>query len=225
MRAIVLICLLHAVLPFQWNDPGQDPPPTDAKPGRECLADQGSCGCCLMWKEMDRLTTYFNATLNTLENEYAQTKHSLDKIEASRTAFSVALTDNNNLICFGPFASDELITYRHVFINLGDGYSADTGVFTVPHSGVYSLALTVYSDAGSPGNLLAACANLLVNGQMVAGNRENNEQDQEDSATVVAALHLAAGDTVAAKMPAGSFLCDDSSHYNTFSAFLLYPTE
>ncbi|XP_056297168.1 cerebellin 20 [Pseudoliparis swirei] len=192
---------------------------------RDCVADQGSCGCCLMWREMDRLTTYFNSTLNALEDEYQRTTRSLDRMEASRSAFSVALTANNNLICFGPFPSDELITYQHVFINLGGGYSADTGVFTVPHSGVYSVALTSYSDAGSAGNVLAVGADLLVNGQTVTGNRENNQQDQEDSATAVLVLHLAAGDKVAANMPAGCFLCDDRSHYNTFSAFLLYPTE
>lgn len=101
----------------------------------------------------------------------------------------------------------------------------DTGIFTVPRSGVYSIALTVYSDAGSPGNTLAACAGLLVNGQLVTGPREKNMQDQEDSATIVVALHLKAGDKVSVSLPIGCFLCDDSSHYNTFTGFLLYATD
>lgn len=144
---------------------------------------------------------------------------------ASRSAFSVALTNGKNLKCFGPFRDDKLIIYEHIFINLGDGYSAETGIFTVPRSGVYSLALTVYSDAGSPGNTLAACASLRVNGQVVAGPREKNMQDQEDSATIVVALHLQAGDQVAVNLPIGCFLCDDNSHYNTFTGFLLYATD
>ncbi|XP_068441857.1 complement C1q-like protein 4 [Clinocottus analis] len=226
MRAIVLICLLHAAhAMFQWNNPGEEQPLPETRPGGACVADPGSCGCCVMWKEMDRLTTYFNTTLNNLESQCEQTKRSLDKIEAGRDAFSVALTDHPSINCFGPFPSDRLIPYKHVFINLGEGYSVNTGVFNVTHSGVYSIALTVYSDAGAARNLLAACADLVVNGKMVAGNSEKNVHDQEDAATLVVALHLTAGDTVAVNMPAGCFLCDDVSHYNTFSGFLLYPTE
>ncbi|XP_068567634.1 complement C1q-like protein 4 [Cebidichthys violaceus] len=221
MRAIVLICLLHAALPFSWDLSG--PIPT-LGPGSECVTDSGSCGCCTMLKEMDRLTTYFNTTLNTLEKEYEQTKHSLDKMKASRSAFSASLT-NDKTICHGPYNFAKLLSYKRVFINLGNGYSADTGVFTAPHSGVYSLALTVYSDTGAPGGKMVACAELLVNSQLVAGPREGNERDQEDSTTTVVALHLKAGDTVAVNLPSGCFICDDSSQHNTFSAFLLYPTE
>ncbi|XP_031716851.1 complement C1q-like protein 4 [Anarrhichthys ocellatus] len=191
---------------------------------RECVTDSGSCGCCMMLKEMDRLTTYFTTTLNTLEKEYRQTKHSLDKVKASRSAFSATQIDDTD-ICHVSYKFDKLLSYKRVFINLGNGYSADTGVFTVPHSGVYSLALTVYSDAGAPGRRIAACANLLVNNQLVAGPREENKLDQEDSATTVVALHLKAGDMVAVQLPGGCFICDNSSQYNTFSAFLLYPTE
>lgn len=117
---------------------------------------------------------------------------------------------------------NELIPYRHVFLNLGGGYDSVNGIFTVPLSGVYSVALTVHSDAGAPGNSLAACAGLWVNGHFVAGAREMNHQDQEDSSSVAVALRLQAGDIVYVLLPPDCFLCDDSSHFNTFSAFLLY---
>ena len=143
----------------------------------------------------------------------------------SRSAFSVSLFNENNFNCFGPFPDDKLIPYKHVSINLGDSYSTETGIFTVPRSGVYSLALTVYSDAGAPGNTLAACASVQVNVQVVAGSKDRNMQDQEDSATIVMALHLNAGDKVAVNLPIGCFLCDDNSHYNTFTGFLLYATD
>lgn len=141
---------------------------------------------------------------------------------ANRVAFSVALFDDKSFKCFGPMRADASIPYRHVFLNLGGGYEPLTGTFKVPHSGIYSLALTVHSDAGAPGNHLAACARLRVNGQPVAGAKEKNFQDQEDSSTVTVALRLQAGDHVDVLLPAGCFLCDDSSHFNTFSAFLLY---
>lgn len=143
----------------------------------------------------------------------------------SRCAFSVALTDQPNFFCFGPFAAEKLVTYQHVFVNVGGGYSPASGVFTAAQSGVYSLALTAFGDAGAPGVPLAACADLLVNGRAVAAAREKNAQDQEDSASAVLALHLAAGDKVAVSLPVGCSLCGDGGHFNTFSGFLLYPTE
>ncbi|KAK5868477.1 hypothetical protein PBY51_009487 [Eleginops maclovinus] len=197
----------------------------DSETENACLIDQGSCGCCLMQQQIQRMKTFFNTSLTELEQELTKTKNVLNNIRASRSAFSVSLTNKNNFNCFGPFRDDKLIPYQHVFINLGDGYSPETGIFTVPRSGVYSLALTVYSDAGSPGNTLAACANLQVNGLTVAGSKEKNMQDQEDSATVVVALHLNAGDRVAVNLPIGCFLCDDNNHYNTLTGFLLYATD
>lgn len=218
-----------------------------------CLTDQASCGCCLMQQQIHRMKMFFNMSLTELETELEKTKAILNNVRgesrcsgfakrfdtiwavlqwslflpfpASRSAFSVALTKEDSLKCFGPFRDDKLITYEHIFINLGNGYDASTGIFTVPRSGVYNLALTIYSDAGSPGNTLAACAGLQVNGQLVAGPSEKNMQDQEDSATIVLAVHLQAGDRVSVNLPIGCFLCDDSSHYNTFSGFLLYATD
>ncbi|XP_042342842.1 complement C1q-like protein 4 [Plectropomus leopardus] len=231
MRAIVLLCLLEAAFvqafDFAWPGPGTNTGNVGVNPNSEnaCLADQASCSCCLMQQQIQRMKMFFNMSLNELEKELTKTKNVLNNVRASRSAFSVALTTEDKLKCYGPFRDDKLIIYKHVFINLGDGFNTETGVFTVPRSGVYSLALTVYSDAGSPGNTLAACAGLLVNGQLVAGPREKNMQDQEDSATIVVALHLNAGDLVAVNLPIGCFLCDDSSHYNTFTGFLLYATD
>lgn len=141
---------------------------------------------------------------------------------ATRTAVSVALFSNKNFRCFGPFYVATRVIFEHIFLNLGGGYNLANGIFTVPHSGVYSLALTIFSDAGSPGIELAACARLQVNGQALAGSKDQNLNDQEDSSTTVVVIHLKTGDEVAVYLPAGCFLCDDSNHYNTFSAFLLY---
>ncbi|XP_071351765.1 complement C1q-like protein 4 [Trachinotus anak] len=171
------------------------------------------------------LKTYFNMTLAKLEKKYSQTNQSLVNIEASRTAFSVALFSDVTFKCYGPIASNSNIIYKHVFLNMGGSYSVDTGIFTVPRSGVYSIAVTIYSDAGSPGRSLAACASLQVNGQVVVQSREANKDDQEDSATIAVVLQLMAGDKVAVNLPTGCFLCEYSSYFNTFSAFLLYATE
>ncbi|XP_037630352.1 complement C1q-like protein 4 [Sebastes umbrosus] len=225
MRAIVLMCLLHAALArYDGNHFGHSTSSPPPKEGRECITDQGACGCCVMVQEVNRLTTYFETSLNTLEMETMQTAQRLNNIEASRVAFSSSMNNADRMTCFGPFPDNRLVPYDYVFINLGDGYNASTNIFTAPHSGVYSIALTIYSDAGSPGNTLAACASLQVNGKVLVGSSERNKQDQEDSATIVVALQLNTGEEVAVRLSAGCFLCDDKNHYNTFSAFLLYPT-
>lgn len=144
---------------------------------------------------------------------------------ASRVAFTVSLYSGDNFKCYGPFGVNSVIIYKHSFLNYGGAYSTDTGIFSVPYSGVYSLAATFYSDAGSPGYKLGICASLQVNNQVVAGAKDFNTNDKEDSATVAIALHLKAGDQVSVSLSNGCFLCDDYSHYNTFSAFLLYVTE
>lgn len=208
-----------------------------------------------MQQQIHRMKMFFNTSLAELETELTKTKNILNNVRGetqvsqhpsirslfltvnclffldtftplgSRSAFSVALNNEDDLKCFGSFRDDKLITYSHIFINLGNGYNQQTGIFTTPRAGVYSLALTVYSDAGSPGNTLAACAALQVNGKSVAEPHEKNMQDQEDSATIVVAVHLNAGDKVSVNLPIGCFLCDNKSHYNTFSGFLLYATD
>ncbi|XP_035808233.2 complement C1q-like protein 2 [Amphiprion ocellaris] len=229
MRALVLLCLVHVALArnYGWTPPDPNRPTSAPGPnaGNACQKNDQYCGCCMMVQETNRLQMYFNETLNRVEEEFNKTKQYLSMIKDSRVAFSVALNNESNMVCFGPFRADASVIYRHVFLNLGGDYNVSTGVFTVPRSGVYSLALTVYSDAGTPGGSLAACATLQVNGKVVAGPSERNTQDQEDSVTIVLALHLKAGDKVAVNLPTGCFLCDDKSHYNTFSAFLLYCTE
>uniref|UniRef100_UPI0037E941FA complement C1q-like protein 2 n=1 Tax=Semicossyphus pulcher TaxID=241346 RepID=UPI0037E941FA len=192
---------------------------------RECKRDQGSCGCCTIYREVNKMETYFDKRLNELEAEYKKAKQSLSDLKASRTAFSVTLLKDGTLKCFGSSASATALIYGQVYLNLGNGYNIFTGMFTVPHSGVYSFAITVYSDTGAPGASVAACAGLQVNDVDVAGSADKNKNDQEDSSSNVVALHLKAGDKVHVNVPAGCFLCDDKYHYNTFSGFLLYPTE
>ncbi|XP_046891633.1 cerebellin 20 isoform X2 [Hypomesus transpacificus] len=188
MKVVVFLCVLAVALAqeskYNWNGPS-DPNPVDPNTENVCLTDQSSCGCCLMQKQMTRMEQFFNMSLNELEKGLVKTQNVLNNIRASRSAFSVALTDTNQ--CVGPNPNAVPLIYTHIFINLGNGYNVNTGVFTVPRSGVYSL--------------------------------------EEDSATVVLAVQLSAGDTVSVTLPAGCYLCDNQNHYNTFTGFLLYATD
>lgn len=134
----------------------------------------------------------------------------------------MALDDNrrNSAECFGPKTTDELIVYKYVFANLGNGYNAQTGIFTVPRSGVYSLSITLY--AGFAVGNMATCISLQVNNEVVSVLREVKRRDLEDSSTLVAAVRLEAGDQVAASLPAGCVICSHGGLFNTFTGFLLY---
>ncbi|XP_036379632.1 uncharacterized protein LOC118774392 [Megalops cyprinoides] len=227
MRGVILLTLLGTALAegsvsYSWYGPGQTPLENPA-PENLCLTDPGSCGCCVMQRQLWRLSQFFNTSLNQFEAGLQKAQGVVQSIQASRSAFSVALTDSRR--CVGPEREEVAVVYQSVFVNMGGSYNVFTGVFTAPRSGVYSLALTVFSDAGSPGALLAACARLRHNGRVLATPSERNTDDQEDSATVVLATQLRAGDTVSVRLPPGCFLCDDYSHYNTFSGFLLYAAD
>ncbi|XP_017286111.1 C1q-related factor isoform X2 [Kryptolebias marmoratus] len=224
MKAMFL-CLLHAAFvhgfEFPWSEYGQKSLSTDSAPISVCRYDPASCGCCLMQRQIQRMEQFFNNTVTELNQELTNTKMILHNLRASRSAFSVALNNQASLSCFGPFSDDRLIIYQHVFLNLGDNYNPQTGVFTVPSSGAYSLAVTIYGLV-SPDKNLASCANLQVNGQTVAPLSEKHGPDSEDSSTAVVAVHLNAGDKVSVSLPSGCTVCDDSHHFNTFTGFLLY---
>ncbi|XP_034459746.1 complement C1q-like protein 2 [Hippoglossus hippoglossus] len=220
MRAIVLLCLLHAAFAewpsfwqsLDWNEP------------KNVCEEPYTCSCCLILQQVNNLSSHINSTLNELDKEYTQTLQQLSKFEASRTAFSVAL-QYSSFRCYGPKPGDITVIYKHVFLNLGGSYDVKTGIFTALHAGVYTFALTIHSDAGVAGALLATCAELLFNNNVVANLKEVNKEDQEDGATIVVVLQLNATDEVAVNMPKGCSLCDDDNHYNTFSGFLLFATD
>ncbi|XP_023667854.1 cerebellin 20 [Paramormyrops kingsleyae] len=226
MRGILLLSLLATALTenwnYTWNGPGHGDT-ADSNTENICLTDAASCGCCVMHRHMWKMERFFNLSLSELRKELETAQAALDGIRASRSAFSVALLDVRN--CLGPLRQEVTIMYQSVFINLGESYNPATGIFTSPRSGVYNLAVTMYSDSGSAGALLAACGSLRVNGRELASLSERNDQDQEDSATVVLAVSLEAGDQVSVHLLPGCFLCDSKSHFNTFTGFLLYATD
>ncbi|XP_063448706.1 complement C1q tumor necrosis factor-related protein 4-like [Mytilus trossulus] len=56
-----------------------------------------------------------------------------------RPAFTASLTSSKSL------ASNEVVVFDKVWLNIGGVYSQDTGVFTAPKTGLYSISTTVMS--------------------------------------------------------------------------------
>ncbi|XP_067294634.1 complement C1q-like protein 4 [Pseudorasbora parva] len=204
---------------FTWDTPGQTLAPDPINP---CLIDKDSCGCCVMQRKKWQLEKYLNTSMNSLEESLARAQNTLRNIRENRVAFSVGLTDRRR--CIGPSRTLINVVYQSIFINIGEAYNSSTGVFTVPRSGVYNLAFTVFSDAGSPGALLSVCTSIRRNGVALAALREMYDQDQEDQATAVLLAQLSVGDRITINLHSGCWLCGDQNHYNTFSGFLLYAT-
>ncbi|KAG9328418.1 hypothetical protein JZ751_014009 [Albula glossodonta] len=203
---------------YSWEGPKLPKPPPPV-----CLADTSSCGCCVMQRELWHLQERVATGLNQLDRNIARAEQTVASIRTGRSAFSTALT-NQRRRCVGPLREETNLVYEVVFVNMGGTYNRQTGVFTVPQAGVYSLALTMFSDAGSAGELLRACVKLCVNDIPLSKSSEQNRQDQEDSASVAIAVQLRVRDRVSVRLMPGCIICDNNLHYNTFSGFLLYPT-
>lgn len=137
----------------------------------------------------------------------------------NRSVFSVSLSNSSGLICYGNFSEEKRIKYTHTFINPNNHYDEQTGIFTVPYKGTYSISVTIYIEGSGHRKV---CGSLQVNGKEVAKVIDDKTQDKEDSSTVVLTMELDAEDQVSVNLPIGCNICYDQNHYNTFTGFLLY---
>ncbi|CAG2244954.1 C1QL [Mytilus edulis] len=63
--------------------------------------------------------------------------------EKERPAFTASLTSHKNL------AGYEVVIFDKIWLNMGGAYDNDTGVFTAPKTGLYSISTTVMSYTNS----------------------------------------------------------------------------
>ncbi|CAB1415923.1 unnamed protein product [Pleuronectes platessa] len=218
---IVFLCLLLEAFcdqsSYSWS--GAENAADSNLIGTECLS--ASCGCCLIQKQMTRMKIQFELVTVEMNRYLTESKTALN-LTRGRSAFSVSLT--NTMSCTVPASNDRRIIYGNVLLNLGGSYNVQTGIFTVPQSGVYCLTVTIHAKAPS-GTNVASCARLQVNGNaVVALLSEQKGNDPQDSSSIVVTLKLKAEDEVDVLLPNGCVVCneDQGEHYNTFTGFLLY---
>ncbi|VDI50519.1 Hypothetical predicted protein [Mytilus galloprovincialis] len=60
---------------------------------------------------------------------------------AGSVAFSASLSDDSHV------DADEVIKFDTVWVNIGNGYDPDSGVFTAPKSGLYLISNTIRASA------------------------------------------------------------------------------
>ncbi|XP_016419838.1 complement C1q-like protein 2, partial [Sinocyclocheilus rhinocerous] len=125
-----------------------------------------------MENEMERLKTENKEQaeeLTILNKTLVGTNIKLDELmkqnQAPKVAFSASLLSSFGPRSVGPFHNGlHTLIYEYVFLNIGDAYDTNTGIFTAPVRGAY--AFRVFSKAfGSPES--AVTAGLFKNDQHI----------------------------------------------------------
>ncbi|KAL2083080.1 hypothetical protein ACEWY4_020853 [Coilia grayii] len=138
-----------------------------------------------------------------------QGKRPMTKVAFSAT-FSV--TEDNHI---GPFDKDTTLIFNHTFVNSGNAYDTNTGVFMPPVAGVYQFHYHIFAGGDN-----GAGARLEKNGEsMVAAYNHKAPHDINTSQTVI--LQLAQGDKICLRLEKGWWVAAYTGHMTTFSGELL----
>jgi len=101
--------------------------------------------------------------------------------------------DNAIGVAQGPYVFDNAI------LNIGNGYNPATGEFTAPVSGVYIIAVQLFTDGGDPDGDTDPehpFADIKVNGNTLARLAFEEGDGEEDSDSTTVTTQLRAGDKV-----------------------------
>ncbi|KAM6908701.1 uncharacterized protein PEZ65_016896 isoform 3-T3 [Lycodopsis pacificus] len=133
---------------------------------------------------------------------------------APKLAFSAGLTSSGHI---GPFTTETPLIYGRVFTNIGGAYNFTTGIFTAPVKGVYYFRCTAFNN--KKGEWMAV--NLYHNSQIILHNSEIANGHTTIANAIL--LQLEQGSVVYMCLQKNCGLYDDSTTWNTFSGFLLFP--
>uniref|UniRef100_A0A8B9KFF2 C1q domain-containing protein n=1 Tax=Astyanax mexicanus TaxID=7994 RepID=A0A8B9KFF2_ASTMX len=120
----------------------------------------------------------------------------------------------------GPFNVDTMLVFRKEFINIGNAYSPNTGVFTAPLRGVYFFRLNVLGSSSTSwtGGVF------FKNQEQIFYLSEYPIDGINEYASNAVSLLLEKGDLVYVKLLAGRHIRDNIlDNYCTFNGFLLFP--
>ncbi|XP_016316496.1 cerebellin-2-like isoform X1 [Sinocyclocheilus anshuiensis] len=179
-------------------------------------------------KEMERLKTENEEQAKELKILYdtaIDTKIKMDEQikqnQASKVAFSASLLTSFGSHNIGPFHNGlHTLIYKHVFLNTGNAYDPNTGIFTAPVKGAY--AFRVFSKASGDKNR-AVTAGLFKNDQHIISTYAHQTSGFISSSNGVSLL-LERGDKVKVNLYPGQWIFDNGEHHHsTFSGHLLFP--
>ncbi|XP_063047275.1 multimerin-2-like isoform X1 [Engraulis encrasicolus] len=138
--------------------------------------------------------------------------------EQSRVSFSASLVKEGGGRNFGPTAVDAPLVFRNDFTNIGNAYSANTGVFTAPTRGVYFFVVFVLGQGGST----TTGVWLFKNDKRFA-LAWSRQQDGFTKPSNGASVVMEKGDEVYVKLVSSSWVHDNQNNNCVFSGHLLFP--
>jgi len=162
--------------------------------------------------QLERENAALVTRVTASEKTVAELKRSQEITDKAKVAFSVGLTEAQNL---GPFEEATTLIYKRVITNIGHAYNPLTGKFTAPDSGIYSFRFT----ASSVENGAKFC--LFRNDEKVMQIVHKNVKGILIHIPNVTVLELQKGDEVYIRMDGGD-LKVYSNNFHTFSGFLLF---
>ncbi|XP_050991781.1 cerebellin-2 isoform X5 [Labeo rohita] len=169
-----------------------------------------------MEDEMERLKTE-----NKEQAKELKILHLMKQNQAPKVAFSASLLTSFGPQSVGPFYNGlHTLIYKYVFLNIGNAYDPNTGIFTAPVRGAY--AFRVFSKAfGNPER--AVTAGLFKNDQHIISTYGHQAGGFISSSNGVSLL-LEEGDKVKVNLYPGNWISDNGEHHHsTFSGHLLFP--
>ncbi|XP_056599098.1 cerebellin-1-like [Triplophysa dalaica] len=177
-----------------------------------------------METELERLRTENKAQADMLKSLYNAMNDKVDELinqnAASKVAFSASLMSTHVPQHIGPVVGEfHTLVYSHVYLNTGNAYDSNTGIFTAPTRGVY--AFRVFSKAGGHPEK-ALTAGLFKNDQHIFSTHANQPSGFISSSNGVSLL-LEKGDEVKVNLYPGTWIFDNGEHHHsTFSGHLLF---
>uniref|UniRef100_A0A8C2GNB0 Cerebellin 10 n=1 Tax=Cyprinus carpio TaxID=7962 RepID=A0A8C2GNB0_CYPCA len=176
-----------------------------------------------MEEKLNRERTFTNPKiLNNRVNLIKFFKNLINKfVLASNVAFSASLFTSFRSHNIGPFFNGlHTLIYKYVFLNTGNAYDPNTGIFTAPVRGAY--AFRVFSKASGHINR-AVTAGLFKNDQHIISTHGHQASGFISSSNGVSLL-LEEGGKVKVNLYPGQWIFDNGEHHHsTFSGHLLFP--
>ncbi|XP_051990726.1 cerebellin 13 [Xyrauchen texanus] len=177
-------------------------------------------------KSIEERLRITEATLNELKRENEALRMSAQASEfkleslqevnkAKKVAFSAGLLSTGSQQ-FGPFSTQENLVYKKIFINTGNAYDSNTGIFTAPVNGAYFFRFYVHSH---PDKQMAV--SLFKNSERQCSVFSLKPLTNSNASNGVI-LTLEKGDRVYTQLWADSWVYDDENSFTSFSGFLLF---
>ncbi|CAJ1085918.1 complement C1q-like protein 4 [Xyrichtys novacula] len=152
-----------------------------------------------------------NARLQDSENQIRDLKNK----ERTKVVFSTALGGPDRPL--GPFNTDTTLAFKRVFTNIGNAYSAYTGIFTAPVAGVYYFSMFFHAGGGRRAFLY-----LYKNSEAMLDSSDHaSSTDTADNGGNAGFLQLQRGDQVYVRLPANCHVWANE-RVTTFSGFLVH---